>query len=337
MTFYSFPQKTGCDGNARRAGFEFEMAVIKPEVCASLIADIFGGTISARHSLEYTIQDTSIGDFTVELDAKPVKDLVAQLENRDDTRDDLLDFSSLKRQVSEWIGQAAGILVPVEVVTPPMHMEQFDTLVTLLEQLRKHEAVGTRARVTNAFGMHINIEIASEDVGYICSILRAFLLLYPWLKKVMKVDISRRFLTYIDPFPKDYTRLILREDYSPDLETFRDDYIQYNPTRSRALDLLPLLSHLLPDTIHKMPKDMQALIKSRPAFHYRLPNCEIDNADWHISRDWNYWIEVETLAADAQRLRDMADRFLKADKDQFYLSEADWVQILIYEFDYGAA
>lgn len=333
MNFASLPYPYNANHQPRRAGFEFEMAVITPQTCATLICDIFGGTLSSVHSLEYHIKDSCIGDFTVELDAKPIKNIVAQLENAN-AGDNGSDWATFKQQISEWIGQTAGTLVPVEIVSPPMPIEQFNKLDTLIERLREHHAEGTRARWTNAFGMHVNIEIASDDAIYLCNILRAFLLLYPWLKHVMKVDISRRVLTYIDPFPKEYAMLVLRPEYQPDMLTFRNDYIAHNPTRSRALDFLPLLSHILPDTIDSLPEDMQDMVKSRPAFHYRLPNCDVDNANWSIATDWNYWVRLEQLAGDSGKRASMMKRYVQMYDEHLYVADDAWLSVLQDEFGY---
>ena len=54
-----------------------------------------------------------------------------------------------------------------------------DELRRLLSQ---NEAAGTRARPWYAFGMHINPEMPSDDPGHLRDHLRAFLLLYPWLR-----------------------------------------------------------------------------------------------------------------------------------------------------------
>jgi hypothetical protein len=50
-------------------------------------------------------------------------------------------------------------------------------------------------------------------------------------------------------------------------------------------------------------------VKARPAFHYRLPNCEIDVAGWGIHVAWRDWLEVERLAAEEGRLADLCRRF----------------------------
>ena len=35
----------------------------------------------------------------------------------------------------------------------------------------------------------------------------------------------------------------------------------------------------------------------RPAYHYRLPNCRIDEPGWSIAAEWGRWVLVERLAA----------------------------------------
>jgi hypothetical protein len=44
------------------------------------------------------------------------------------------------------------------------------------------------------------------------------------------------------------------------------------------------------------------LIKPRPAWHYRLPNCLIDDPEWSLARPWSEWVTIERLAADPDRL-----------------------------------
>jgi hypothetical protein len=48
------------------------------------------------------------------------------------------------------------------------------------------------------------------------------------------------------------------------------------------------------------------LVKPRPTFHYRLPDCRIDEPGWRPSVDWNRWVAVERLAEDPERLGELA-------------------------------
>ena len=49
-------------------------------------------------------------------------------------------------------------------------------------------------------------------------------------------------MTLTDPFPEEYTQLVLSHAYNPDLETLIRDYNCHNPDRNRPLDMYPLFS-----------------------------------------------------------------------------------------------
>ena len=44
--------------------------------------------------------------------------------------------------------------------------------------------------------------------------------------------------------------------------------------------------------------DDAAAVKARPTWHYRLPDCRIDEDDWSLAQVWNRWRLVECVAAD---------------------------------------
>ena len=134
--------------------------------------------------------------------------------------------------------------VPYEIVTPPVPITELAPLDELRRLLFQNEAEGTRVLPWYAFGMHINPEIPSDDPGELRDFLRAFLLLYPSLKRRVKVDLARSISPYINPFPDAYARLILQPDYPADAGRLIDDYLAHNPTRNRPLDMLPVLCHL---------------------------------------------------------------------------------------------
>src|SRR6056297_1772388 len=78
--FNSFPNKKNFKNELRKVGFEFEFSSMEPQKCASLLADLFGGTIHFEHSLNIEVRNTILGTFIVELDASAIKDLVKKLE-----------------------------------------------------------------------------------------------------------------------------------------------------------------------------------------------------------------------------------------------------------------
>ena len=53
--------------------------------------------------------------------------------------------------------------------------------------------------------------------------------------------------------------------------------------------------------------DERKLVKGRPAFHYRLPDCKVNQAGWTAAGAWNRWVYVETLAADEALLAELID------------------------------
>ena len=234
------------------------------------------------------------GDWAVELDF----DFLQRLGQQERGADDLLD--ELRDSAEDLLKALAELVVPKELVSPPLPLHRLDEIEALIELLREAGAKGTSDSVGYAFAMQFNPEVPGESAGDITPYLKAFLCLYPWLFMRARVDLTRRITSYIDPFPVDYVRKVTARDYAPDLDTLIDDYLEFNPTRNRALDFLPLFLYLDEERVRAVADD--PLIKPRPAFHYRLPNCDIHVADWGFHVAWNEWLEVEALAAQPRRL-----------------------------------
>ena len=138
--------------------------------------------------------------------------------------------------------------------------------------------------------------------------LKAFLLLAETLRAAIDVDLLRRALPFANPFPSSYVEKVVDPNYQPALSQLVDDYLEANPTRNRELDLLPLFTHLDPERVRAKVED--ALIKARPTFHYRLPDTRVSDPAWSLIVEWNRWVEVEHLAADASALRRLGDVYL---------------------------
>jgi hypothetical protein len=287
-------------GEVRKAGFELEYAGLSLEASAVIIQHLFGGRHDAKSPSVQRVTGTRFGTFKLEIDS-------SQLQHR--TYESLLigigiDVAWLgdPDRIEEALGKLFSVAgVPFEIVTPPIPITELAPLDELRHLLQQNAAAGTRALPWYAFAMHINPEIPSEDPGVIRDYLRAFLLLYPMLKQRANVDLARSISPYINPFPEEYARVILDPDYPADSNRLIDDYLAFNPTRNRPLDMLPVLCHL--DTQRVMSRVEEGhLVKARPAFHYRLPNCLVDEADWTLAREWNNWVMVERLACDRDEL-----------------------------------
>jgi hypothetical protein len=311
------------DGRFRRAGFEFEYAGPDIKVSARIVADVFGGEHIVRSTFEHVVR-SDLGDFCIEIDAALLKDKKYEKPLR------AIGIDPEKTD-TQWLENALletfSTLVPIEIGTPPIPIDQLDRLDELRQRLHDGRAKGTRASILYAFGFHINPELPRDDPAVIRDFIRAFLLLYPWMKQQAEVDMTRRISPYINPFPDEYARLILRGDYPASRERLIDDYLALNPTRNRPLDMLPVLAHLDRERVINRVEDPH-LIKPRPAFHYRLPNCMLDEPDWRVAREWNTWVAVERLAYDPSRLAEMSRDYLHADRKSFKPFVDKWPAVL---------
>lgn len=288
------PRTINYEGTPRKIGVELEFAGLAPPVMLEVITGVLGGKVHRETRFEYRITGTAAGELVLELDAVYLKDLAReaqQAENR----------SELEKLTDDALAGAAQVVVPWEIVTPPIPMDRLAELEPLVAALRSKGARGTRHSPWYAFGLHLNPEMPGLDTETILSYLRSYACLYDWLVDREQLDPSRKWFTpYIETFDPVYVELILDETYAPGIEQLIDDYLEWNPTRNKSLDMLPLFSHLDADRVKRRVPDPR--IKSRPALHYRLPNCDIDREDWSIAAPWGRWLEVEYLADDAEKL-----------------------------------
>ncbi len=288
--FKALPIRVNEAGQPRRIGIELEFGGIDSRQTASVVQELFGGHITEHDPHAYTVDDTDLGTFAVELDTQfahpPQKPQAGEMA----------------RWAHKTVGDIAEIWMPTEVTAPPVTIERLPRLETLIERLRVAGAEGTDAALAYAFGLQFNPEVARRDVGYVLDHLRAFLLAEPALRSRATADRLRRTLAFVDPFPLRYAERVLDPDYEPAMEKLIDDYLTDNPTRNRGLDLLPLLAELDPARVSDAVRDIR--VKSRPTFHYRLPDCRIGDPDWRLAPEWNRWVGVEALACAPDRLRE---------------------------------
>lgn len=288
------PLERNHEGQPRRVGVELEMNGLTIDRLADIAADILHLSIDSKGRYERILSGDPAGDWQIELDFKLLKRLGREQRDAGTLAGDM---GNSAEEALKWLSEN---LVPLELVSPPLPMRRLDEIEQLIATLREAGAKGTSNKLTNAFGMQFNPEIPSTDPQVLTAYLKAFLCLYDWLFERAGIDLTRRITTYVDPFPVDYVRKVIDPAYQPDTATLIDDYLTDNNTRNRALDLLPLFLHLDETRVRAATDD--PLIKARPAFHYRLPDCEIHRPDWGLHKAWNDWIEVERLAADTERL-----------------------------------
>jgi hypothetical protein len=308
------PRPKAQSGQSRRVGVEIEFAGLDAKAAASLVCKTMSGTVSEKSPHQYNVCGTPWGTFTVELDtqyAHPDGHMDELILQADDQW--IKAALTLGRDVDSGLRKAIGDvvagIVPTEIVSPPIDWDQLGVLTPLLEALRVAGAQGTDGNILYGFGVHLNPEIAEGSADYILAHLRAYLLLSDWLRQQIDMDLTRRILPHADPFPHAFVVRMLDPDYRPDLATLIADYCEANPTRNRGLDLFPLFAHLAPDALGECGDDQR--IKARPTFHYRLPDARLSDPEWTIVQEWNRWVAVEALAADAHSLRELAKRYLE--------------------------
>ncbi|NIS37837.1 amidoligase, partial [Candidatus Saccharibacteria bacterium] len=173
------------------------------------------------------------------------------------------------------------------------------------------------------------IEAPALDVQTLSNYLRAYLLLHHWIVKESDIDFTRRIAPFIDEFPEDYMRLILDSSYNPSRDELITDYHEHNPTRNRPLDMLPIFTHVNRQLIGDFSDE---LVKPRPTFHYRLPNCLIDDPNWTVAREWDYWVAVEKLANEPDKIAQMSKQYFEITnsfsfsvKDKWYNEVIKWM------------
>ena len=274
-------------------GVEIEFSGLDIAQVANIVKEHFGGKIDQVSDYESFVRESELGDFGVELDFAYLKKLGRE-------KDPDLDVDNLDTLTEGLLALLAKRLVPCEVVSPPLPMSEVWRMESLIANLRDEGAKGTKHAIAYAFGLQFNPEMPNLKAQTILAYLRAFLAMFDWLKARSKVDIIRRVTPYIDPFEKDYIQLVMAKDYAPDMSQLIDDYLEHNPTRNRALDMLPLFAHIDEERVRATVKDDR--VKARPTLHYRLPNCQIDEPEWGLIKPWRDWLQIDTLACDPKRL-----------------------------------
>lgn len=285
-------------------GVEIEFGGLRPEAITAAVSESLGGKVQRRSQVAYVIEGTVVGDIELELDFRLLQKAAEEHEQIADLPEWLLGVSSW---TAELVERVVSQVVPWEIVTGPVPMADLHALEPMVTALREAGALGTRHAPYFAFGVHLNPELPDLDADTITRYLKAYLCLKDWLRQHSRLDLSRVLSPYISDFDAAYVRKVVAADYRPNMDALIDDYLVANPTRNRSLDMLPVFAEVDRQRVLAVVDD--PLIKARPTLHYRLPNCEIDDPQWHLEGLWNHWLEVERLAWDPDRLAQMGEAY----------------------------
>lgn len=269
------PRPRRRDGRMRRVGVEIEFGGLAEAAVAKIAAATLGGAIHevGPHALE--VRDSEIGDIRIELDTK---------------------YRDRRGAVAEIGLDLARAVVPVEIVTPPLPPAAFARLEGLRAALHHAGATGSRGGLLLGFGVHFNPEVRSETVADILPVLRAYALLEDWLRARMPIDPTRRLLPFVDRYPPDLLDALAARDAADwPLARVIGVYLDHVGSRNHGLDCLPLFAHLDRATVQAALGEA-GLKGARPAWHFRLPDCRIDEPDWRLAEGWGLWCAVERAA-----------------------------------------
>ena len=298
--FATLPQPRTSAGELRRVGVEIEFVGLDAAAAAAALVRAFGGRLDREDAHAYVAAGTLLGDLAVERDSRFLHP----------GRDQPLRMPRLPAWAAAWAGHALRAFIPCELVTTPLPFPRLPEVDRAVGALRLAGARGTGASAFASLGLHLNVEAVTTDGRGLAAMTKAFLLLEPFLRRSQEATLPRWRPRFPGRFPDRFREKVLDPAYWPDTDGFIEDYLADNPTRDRGLDLLPVLLWLDPRRVRaRVPLEK---IKPRPAFHYRLPFAHVGRESWSIAPDWNHWVEVERLAADAGRL-DRLCRRLPAD------------------------
>lgn len=310
--FIEPPQPRTAEGAERRVGVEIEFTGLHARDAAALVQRRFGGDLRERDPHRFHVADTQMGDFMIELDSRYVHGPEATGDaggSSDGERPAGGVGDVFERRFQAALGDLGRMWLPVEIVGPPVALGRLNELDRIIDDLRLAGAAGTDEGPLFAFATQFNPEVPSIEHHSILRHLKAFLLLSDWLRREIALDIKRRLLPFVDPFPPSYVRKVVDPEYRPSRERLIDDYLEANPTRDRELDMMPLFCHLDPERVRARIDDPR--IKPRPTFHYRLPDTRLGDREWRLVTEWNRWVRVEQLADDTDALRRAGENLLR--------------------------
>lgn len=320
--FPALPEPRNADGEMRRVGVELEFAELSASDAAEAVARAIGAECSADNPHAYRLDHPELGAFEIYLDMAGSHPSQGASESEVAAR--------------KALGDVMQTVVPVELVCPPVAPDQLSQIQQICDRLEAAGARGTREALLYAFGTHLNVEIVRLEASSIAPVLRTYVLIEDWLREVLGINLTRRMLNFVDPFPSRYVdRLAAGEPQ--DMDALIEGYLADNPTRNRSLDMTPVLALADRDRVEATLGDEK--LKPRPTYHYRLPDCGLGQSGWSLAQQWAVWVHIEKIAG----RRDVVDRLARiwlSRRAEWLSARAEWAAIaarVLNEAGLGAA
>lgn len=304
----------------RAVGIEIEFNGLKLEQAVEIVRQHVEGKLTAKNDFRHAIIHDELGEFIIEVDYHLLQTLAetSKIKGKD----------SLEAYATDILSPLSEPFAPLEVVTPPLTSQYFSLYEEIIQSLREAGAKGTERSPINAYGLHINVELKDLSAKTITKYLQSFCLLYDWLKTKMQIDFSRSLSTYVSGYSSNYAELILDKNYQPDMRQLMQDYLKHQTSRNYALDMLPMFAHIDSEFIDSQIDE--PLNKSRPAFHFRMPNCRIDKPNWTFKSEWCHWLAVEKVAQDDELRGTLIEEFNKNSERFLRHFDSQWVTLVEY-------
>lgn len=324
IPFRTPPHRFNELGEERKIGFEFEFTGVSMEDVAAIIQNLYGGTLQKISTYVFEVTDSALGTFKLELDAQLLREkkyetYLSKIGIR------LAEFKN-RQSIEDSLKELASSVVPFEIITPPISLSSLTEMNPLLHELRRHQVKGTGSSFLYAFGLHVNPEAPELREKSILNHLRAYVMLDGWIRKDARINISRRLTPFINEYDEKFIHHILQPDYQPGLNELIRDYFAFGNSRNRPLDLLPLFMHINEKLTATLISE--EITSSRPTYHYRLPNCSLDDETWTLAEEWNRWVLVETLANDNQAIDQYSRAWLKMKSDTLIGFDQKWIKLM---------
>ncbi|SDF00631.1 Putative amidoligase enzyme [Salipiger thiooxidans] len=269
------PRPLTSRGTPRHVGVEIEFSGITEERAARLLARDLNGAASEDEPGHWVVSGSDLGDFECYLDSRPLQKL-----DRD-------GFGAQLREL-------ARSVVPVEVVSDPIEVGQIEALDKALVSLGNAGATGTSSGVLLGFGTHFNPEAVSLDFADVAPVLTAYALIEDHLRRIAGIDLARRLLPWVDPYPRALVDRLAAPDAPADMRNLINTYLEHAPSRNHGLDMLCIFAEIDHSRVARV-MDMEQ-ISARPTYHLRLPDCRIDEPGWSLAKEWNRWVLVERVS-----------------------------------------
>lgn len=303
-------------GEIRKVGVELEFHGLSPKEAAQVVSKTLSGNIKEK-TLDDVEVETHSGTYRFETDARFLKKL--SKASVDNIKEETVDYEGSFRDVISGLSKE---FVPTELVSPPLNFNSLDEVNKIQKALVAAGAAGTSESVRFAFGAQLNPEIRSQDPSEVLKTIKAFAILSVWLKNQIQMDLTRVLTSFAGDFPKDYILHVFSKEGVESFDELIDDYLRFNPTRNRSLDMLPLFAFVDEERVRKKVPDQK--INKRPTYHYRLPNSQLSLESWSIVVEWKRWLIVEKLVdSDEELFSKISLRYL--DFVNSKISEKDWL------------